>query len=221
MNRQKKPTAVIYSRVSTNEQDYSRQTAELKTYAAAYGYTIIAVFEEKLSGKNTDRPELQKMLKLVETEKINHVLSYDLSRIGRSTTDVISIIDQLTALECSLTIKKLNITTLDQNKKMSAECTAFLTIFSAIDQLERSTIRERMKSGYNHYLKNGGKVGRSVGYVKPIEQMNYYSEIKRELRAEKSIRNTQAILEKVNKKVSLGSVAKVRNYLVQTKQLTA
>lgn len=212
---------VIYSRVSTDEQDYTRQTAELKTYAAAYSLEVIGIFEEKKSGKNLERPELTKMLQLVADQKVNHVLTYELSRLGRSTADVLQITDKLTEHKCSLHIKNLSLITLDADLKVSAQTTFFLTMLAAVATLERHTIRDRMKSGYDHYLKKGGKVGRSVGYSKPIDQMNYFAEIKRELRAALSIRKTQKQLKADGKKVSIGSVSKVRNYLIQTKQLTA
>ena len=50
----------IYSRVSTLDQDYKRQTNELKEYAQYMGIEITHVFEEKESGFNDDRPELAK-----------------------------------------------------------------------------------------------------------------------------------------------------------------
>jgi F420-dependent methylenetetrahydromethanopterin dehydrogenase len=76
-----------------------------------------------------------------------------------------------------------------------------------------------MKSGFEHHIANGGKVGRSLGYVKPIEQIKYYADIKRNLKAKNSLRNVQAILDKQNKKVSLGTIVKVQQHLNKEKAI--
>ena len=79
-----KQTAVIYARVSTNDQSYQRQLAELEKYAAANDFKLLAVFEEKITGlhKGSERPELNKLMELVKANKINHVLVTELSRFG-------------------------------------------------------------------------------------------------------------------------------------------
>lgn len=50
-----KQTAVIYARVSTNDQSYQRQLAELEKYAAANDFNLLAVFEEKITGLQRQR----------------------------------------------------------------------------------------------------------------------------------------------------------------------
>ena len=63
---------VIYSRVSTNSQDYKRQTTELMEYSKKMNYSVMEVFEEKISGakKNYERPELTKMINYVKEKNI-------------------------------------------------------------------------------------------------------------------------------------------------------
>ena len=67
--------AVIYSRVSSESerQDTERQTEELKDYADRMGYTIVEVYEEKVSGfkKNEQRPIFSKMLEDIQTNHID------------------------------------------------------------------------------------------------------------------------------------------------------
>lgn len=53
--------AVIYSRVSTTEQDYTSQTADLKRKAETMGYEVTHIYEEKESGFDDDRTELAKV----------------------------------------------------------------------------------------------------------------------------------------------------------------
>jgi DNA invertase Pin-like site-specific DNA recombinase len=84
--------AVIYSRVSSvgNRQDTVRQTNELTEYAARMGYNLVGIYEEKISGfkKNEDRPILSQMLKDIDRGKIDKVLTWELSRIGRNVIPV-------------------------------------------------------------------------------------------------------------------------------------
>ena len=58
----------IYSRVSTEQQDYSKQTNELKDYAKRNGIEVVYVFEEKESGFNNNRPEFEKLRKLTKQD---------------------------------------------------------------------------------------------------------------------------------------------------------
>ncbi len=217
MEQQK--NCVIYSRVSSQDQNYERQTAELKKYAADNDLKVIGIYEEKISGKNTDRPKLNEISNLVQDKKIQHILVYDLSRLARNTGAAIQFIDFLTLNNCSLTIKDLNLTTLSKTGKPDLNTTFMIQILSAVYEMERGTIRARLESGYNNHIKTGGRVGRAVGYEKPIEEMNYFNEVKRELRAKSSLRKTKDILSGRGKNISLGSIVKVKNYLISTNQI--
>ena len=71
---------VIYSRVSTNSQDYKRQTEELLEFSKNMNYEVLNIFEEKISGgkTNEERPELMKMINYIKSNKIDKVLSMSL-----------------------------------------------------------------------------------------------------------------------------------------------
>ena len=218
MDKQK---AVIYARVSTADQENSRQIAELQQYAKALNYEVIEIYQEKISGAKVaaDRPAMDAMLQAIEQKEVKHVLVWDLSRFSRNTKDALDIIEQLNSCCCSLTIKGLNINTLDKDCKPDPMATMFLQILLAVYEMERKSIRSRMKSGYDHYLENGGKVGRAAGYVKPIDQIQYFADIKRNLKANLSLRKTQAILNQQGKKISLGTIVKVQQYLSKEKAI--
>ena len=218
MNKQK---AVIYARVSTADQENSRQIAELQQYAKALKYEVVEIYQEKISGAKVaaDRPAMDAMLQAIEQKEVKHVLVWDLSRFSRNTKDALDVIEQLNSCCCSLTIKGLNINTLDKDCKPDPMATMFLQILLAVYEMERKSIRSRMKSGYDHYLENGGKVGRAAGYVKPIDQIQYFADIKRNLKANLSLRKTQAILNQQGKKISLGTIVKVQQYLSKEKAI--
>lgn len=183
---------VIFARVSTNVQDYDRQVNELTVLAKSNGWSVEAVFAEKISGAkaNTERTELLNMISYVESNHIDKVLVTELSRLGRDTLQVLEVIEMLNKKEISLYIQNYAIETLTKEGKVNAMSQFLITILAEVARMERKTIRERVESGYNNYRANGGKVGRKTGYKKAEETMKtqYIEEIKL-LRKGYSLRN--------------------------------
>lgn len=183
---------VIFARVSTNVQDYDRQVNELTVLAKSNGWSVEAVFAEKISGAkaNTERTELLNMISYVESNHIDKVLVIELSRLGRDTLQVLEVIEMLNKKEISLYIQNYAIETLTKEGKVNAMSQFLITILAEVARMERKTIRERVESGYNNYRANGGKVGRKTGYKKAEEAMKtqYIEEIKL-LRKGYSLRN--------------------------------
>ena len=183
---------VIFARVSTNVQDYNRQVNELTVLAKSKGWSVEAVFAEKISGAkaNTERTELLNMISYVESNHIDKVLVTELSRLGRDTLQVLEVIEMLNKKEISLYIQNYAIETLTKEGKVNAMSQFLITILAEVARMERKTIRERIESGYNNYRAAGGKVGRKTGYKKAEEAMKtqYIEEIKL-LRKGYSLRN--------------------------------
>lgn len=111
---------VIFARVSTNVQDYDRQVNELTVLAKSNGWSVEAVFAEKISGAkaNTERTELLNMISYVESNHINKVLVTELSRLGRDTLQVLEVIQMLNEKGISLYIQNYNIETLTKDGKV-------------------------------------------------------------------------------------------------------
>ena len=187
---------VIFARVSTNVQDYDRQVNELTVLAKSNGWSVEAVFAEKISGAkaNTERTELMNMINFVEAKHINKVLVTELSRLGRDTLQVLEVIETLNSKGISLYIQNYNIETLTQEGKVNAMSQFLITILAEVARMERKTIRERVESGYKNYRANGGKVGRKIGYKKTEETIReqYTEEIKL-LKKGYSLRNISKI----------------------------
>ncbi len=183
---------VIFARVSTGAQEYDRQLNELSALAESNGWSVEAVFAEKISGAkaNTERTELMNMISYVESNHIDKVLVTELSRLGRDTLQVLEVIEMLNKKEISLYIQNYAIETLTKEGKVNAMSQFLITILAEVARMERKTIRERVESGYNNYRANGGKVGRKTGYKKAEEAMKtqYIEEIKL-LRKGYSLRN--------------------------------
>lgn len=187
---------VIFARVSTNVQEYDRQINELTVLAKLNGWSVEAVFAEKISGakSNKERTELLNMVSYVEANHINKVLVTELSRLGRDTLQVLEVIQMLNEKGISLYIQNYNIETLTKDGKVNAMSQFLITILAEVARMERKTIRERVESGYRNYRANGGKVGRKIGYKKAEETIReqYTEEIKL-LKKGYSLRNISKI----------------------------
>ena len=162
---------VLYARVSTSAQDYTRQITELRKYAKKQNYEIVKEFSEKISGakKIEERAAIKELLDFVKSNKVEKVLVYECSRLSRRQLDFLSIVEQLTELKVSLFVLQNGLETLLPDGRRSPLASLCLGIISEFNSLEKSLIRARCASGYEHYREKGGKVGRKEGYRKSEE----------------------------------------------------
>ena len=207
--------AVIYSRVSSESerQDTERQTNELIDYAHRMGYTIVDVFEEKVSGfkKNEQRPVFSKMLEDIQIKNIDKVLVWELRRIGRSVLQSLQNIQTLHDLKVGIYIKNFNLETLNEDKTPNSLSMFMVQILFAVASMESKMTLSRLKSGYkNHIKKHGSKsVGRKKGNIDSDEIiLKRHSDIVKLLKRNISIRNIAAITNK-----STNTVLKVKKLL--------
>ena len=137
-----------YARVSTEQQNLDRQLDALNKYG------VDIIFNEKMTGTKRNRPELTKMLdRLTEGDT---VVVESLSRLGRSTKDLIELVDLFEK-------KKVHFVSLKEQIDTSTPTGKFLfTLMSAISQFERDVIAERTKEG----LRSARARGRSGGRPK-------------------------------------------------------
>lgn len=141
---------VFYARCSTIEQNEARQIKQAEEIKAE------KVFIDKASGKNIERKQLKEMLSFVREG--DTVICSDISRIARSTTDLLNIVEQLNNKNVGFVSIKENIdTTTPQGKFM-------LTVFGAMAELERARILQAQAEGIEEARKRGVYKGR-----KPIE----------------------------------------------------
>lgn len=203
---------VIYARVSTVIQDYDRQIDELRDYAERMNYQVVKVFCEKISGakKVAERNALSELLDYVRNNKIDKVLIYECSRLSRRIVDFLQVIEELNELKVSLYIHQNGLETLRKDGSINPIASLVLGIIAQFNSMERSLIRSRMKSGYNHFRDNGGKVGRKTGYRKSQEEMREeYAEEIRLLKKGISLRNICKITH-----TSVNTLRKVRDLTI-------
>lgn len=186
----------IYARVSTQSQDYQRQLSELREYATRMNYEIVKEFSEKISGAKAiaERQALTELLDYAAANRIDKVLVYECSRISRRAIDFLQVIEQLTQMRVSVYILQNGLETLMADGSVNPIAQLVLGIIGQFNSMERSLIRSRMSSGYQHFRSNGGKVGRKEGYKKSDEQMRQqYNKELSLLTKGLSLRNIQAI----------------------------
>ena len=186
----------IYARVSTQGQDYQRQLSELREYASRMNYEVVKEFSEKISGAKSvaERQALTELLDYAAANRIDKVLVYECSRISRRAIDFLQVIEQLTQMKVSVYILQNGLETLMADGSVNPIAQLVLGIIGQFNSMERSLIRSRMSSGYQHFRSNGGKVGRKEGYKKSDEQMRQqYNKELSLLKKGLSLRNIQSI----------------------------
>ena len=137
---QNKGQTVGYIRVSSSDQSSSRQLPDRDI--------LDKIFEEKISGKNLERPRLKEMLGYVR--KGDHILVHELSRLGRSTYDLLTIIRLLKKKGVKITFVTERLTYNDDNESIISDL--MLTMLSAFAELERKNIKKRQKEGIDAQL---------------------------------------------------------------------
>lgn len=137
---------IFYCRCSTDHQNLDRQLEDAKKVGAE------KIFQEKISGKNTDRKQLQEMLDYVRENDVVYVSEY--SRLARSTSDLISIVEKLKEKGCDFCSLKENVDTSTPTGKL------IFTIFAGLAQFERESILEKQRIGIELAKQKGVYKGR-------------------------------------------------------------
>ncbi len=158
---------IAYVRVSTVEQNEARQLEALKKNG------IDKWFKEKVSGKDTKRPQLQAMLDYVREGDTVYI--HDFSRLARSTKDLLEIVELLDAKGVHLVSNKENIDTSTPTGKL------MLTMIGAIAEFERANLLERQREGIAEAKKAGKYKG---GQVKRIDDELFNREYEKYSRRE-------------------------------------
>ena len=122
-----------YARVSTQDQNLDRQLDNLRSAGCE------RIFNEKMTGTKSDRPELKTMLLTLRAGDVLVIDSF--SRLSRSTKDLLDLVEKLTAMDVHLVSLKENLDTTTATGKL------MLTMLSALSQFERDLIAERTIDG--------------------------------------------------------------------------
>ena len=168
-------SAVIYARVSSenDRQDTTRQITDLQSYASRENIRIEKVFQEHISGvkKIEERAVLQECLDYCCNNQIQFLLLSEISRLGRSTLQVLRSLERLHEAKVSVFIQNLGIYSLQADGTVNPLASIIITVLAEFSNIERSNIQYRLNSGRKQYVANGGKLGRKVGYRKTDDEM--------------------------------------------------
>ena len=153
---------VGYVRISTQAQNPARQDELMNQLGAEKVYT------DKMSGKNTERPELRKMLDFVREG--DTVIVESISRFARNTRDLLDLVKQLTDKKVGFISQKEAINTSTPQGRF------VLTLFAALAELERENILERQAEGIAIAKAEGRMTGRPKKAVDTF--VNTYMDVK-------------------------------------------
>jgi len=185
---------VIYSRVSSTSerQNNERQVEDLKTFASKNDFEVVKIFEEKISGakKLEEKPVLLECLDYCTANKIDCLLLSELSRIGRSTLQVLKSLEILHESKVNVYIQNLNLYTLLGTGEINPMASIIITVMAEMAAIERTNIQYRLNSGRCNYIAKGGRLGRNIGSTKSTEKKKEeYKQVISLLKKGNSIRN--------------------------------
>jgi DNA invertase Pin-like site-specific DNA recombinase len=148
---------VFYSRVSTEEQNDSRQLLNLKEFDY--------VFTDKCSGSIPlfERPKGSQIKKLIDNGNLSHVEVHSIDRLGRDTISVLQLWKDLTQKGIRLVCRNPNFQNLNDEGKTDMFSELMISILSTMSDFERKMIRERQREGIEKSKIEGKYRGRQVG----------------------------------------------------------
>ncbi len=151
----------IYCRVSTQEQTTDNQALELHEVADKQGWTVIETFTDTISGARANRPGLDALMKSVKRKDVDMVMVWDVSRLGRSLSHLVSLLEEFQACSCDLYFHQNGLNTSTPSGK------AMFQMLGVFSEFERGMIRDRVLAGLNRAKAHGKRLGRPP--VPPIQ----------------------------------------------------
>ena len=150
----------IYARVSTKDQSCDLQLRDLRAYVAARGFELIREYVDiGQSGAKDSRPELDKLMGDARKRQFDAVVVWRFDRFARSTRHLLMALEEFRSLGVQFISYQEN---MDTSSPLGQ---ALFTIVSAVAQLERDLIRERVTAGIRNARANGKKLGRPTAIV--------------------------------------------------------
>ena len=147
-----------YARVSSKDQNLEIQIAEIKKYCDYRKLELMNIYQDKASGKNTDRPGFKDMMEALKTNAlgIEAVVIFRLDRMGRSLLDLINISNTLKDWRIGFIAINNNIDTTTKEGRL------FFYFMGAMGEYEREQILEKTALGLKYAKEKGTKLGRPV-----------------------------------------------------------
>lgn len=165
-----KRKVVIYTRVSTEDQFPENQINQLKTFCSEQNYNVVNIYIDKMSGRVTDRPQFQKMLKDARLKRFDTVLVWSLDRFSREgIRNNLNYISRLN--KYNVAFKSFTEPLIDTTQDGVGEI--ITAILSWVAKREAIRISERTKAGLERARAEGKKLGRPKGSKDKKPRDNY------------------------------------------------
>jgi len=149
------PRVALYARVSTTDQSTDSQLLDLRRFVRERGWNTFKEYvDEGISGTKDSRPALNELMNDAKKRRFDVVLVWRFDRFARSTKHLILALEEFKNLGIDFVSYQENI---DTSSPLGA---AIFTIISAVAQLERDIIAERVKAGLRKAKENGKRLGR-------------------------------------------------------------
>jgi DNA invertase Pin-like site-specific DNA recombinase len=156
----------IYARVSTRDQSCELQIRDLRAYCVARGFDLIREYiDVGQSGAKDSRPELNKLMDDARKRQFDAIVVWRFDRFARSTKHLLTALEEFRSLGIQFISYQENV---DTSTPLGQ---ALFTIVSAVAQLERELIRERVSAGIRNARANGKKLGRPKTLVERAQVM--------------------------------------------------
>ncbi|VXB18724.1 Site-specific DNA recombinase [Flavobacterium sp. 9AF] len=198
--------AIIISRCSTNEnrQDVYRQSEQLtSTYSSQY--EIVKEFTYYKSGTKNDEVNAE-ILDYAIKHNVKHIIAIEISRISRKISSFALFLEKCNENKINIIIDNFKLHTLLPSGEINGMVQTMLSIASTFASLELSMIKERLNSGREKFIRDGGKLGRKEGSTKDNNQLlKEHADVVKFLKQGQSVRNTMKLTGKSN-----GTIQKIR-----------
>ena len=182
--------AALYLRVSTDKQELENQLEPLKKFAKGRGLKVVQVYRDMATGKNSDRPALNKMLKDAHRHAFDVIVVWALDRLSREgMSRTVQLIEMLERM--GIAVISYSEPYLDTTNELARNI--LLAVVSTLAKAERERISERTKAGLARVKRSGKKLGRPpvaskkrTDALKMLKEGMSYGEVARQLKIGKA-----------------------------------
>jgi DNA invertase Pin-like site-specific DNA recombinase len=206
-----KTPVAIFGRVSLDSMDFQRQISDLQKVADKQNYEVVSIITEKISGAKTNKERLgiQQLLEEAKQGKFKKILCTEISRLGRSNTQTLCLIDELHQLGISIYFQDLNSETLNEKGEVSFQTEILTNLLSLFAKNERQTLISRIRSGMQQAKANNIHCGRPINSKEESKEfLSKYPKVIDGIKKGFSVRECVKLYD-----VSLGTVAKIRKLI--------
>ena len=149
--------AALYLRISTDKQELENQLEPLKKFAKGRGLKVVQVYRDMATGKNSNRPALNKMLKDAHRHAFDVIVVWALDRLSREgMSRTVQLIEMLERM--GIGVISYSEPYLDTTNELARNI--LLALVSTLAKAERERISERTKAGLARVKRSGKKLGR-------------------------------------------------------------